>query len=1359
MQTVNRQIITIDLKKPSLIQLPQFIQGDTNILEIIIKEDGVDADLNNIGRIVASYRRPDGEEFSRLLTSTDNIVVYKLGVEENEVKGYGEVDVKFFSSDNLERISTKRFKVSLAESIGTGTIYENNGELTLLQELFVEVESIKQSAENEDARIENESQRQDAEAERNTKEIERQLAETSRIEAESTRLTSEQTRETNEAIRQQQEAARQNNTAQIISEAQQAILNTEIVTQYATESGEYAVGKGNEAQALGLYAKQQGDRAQQIVDENKTIWLKPVATFAAIATTYPNPVFGSKVITMDDQKEYRFTTIWEWTGIYSSNGVTALQAQLADANRQSQVLTHGTSIFASALNSPVEFEIQGRTLVSLGNSYLEGNKMYVLADKKTWIRAEGKEGTLIKGVSKFTKSASLISKADFAGKVAGSVLENAHIAKYAISPTLQAPSAFTSEFSTLGYGRLNTLNGTSEVLSNSTNGNIVQMLFSKNVIEHIERKHGRIPSDTVAGKVQWIKDNVQRLTANWHGWGSSVGGNWANVDIWYPVSNKWYRDLHGGGINSLGVNSASSPSKVTVGSSTITDKIDSNGFFHILAHANPSDGTTPSQLNTDFIELDVELKSTAVLDTRPIITRVATFEGKQSGSNVENPHTFKHGNRTALDAPSNWTTEFDTASYDKINKLDGTVRTTSTTNSGQYATHLQSVNLIEEVERIGRIPKATVPEKRQWCIDNVLEIIGDWWGFGSSVGGNKANFSMWNHNTKSWLAPITHPYSAVAKTSPWSSKSLMNYVDDIGFVHFLAYAEPSDGVIASTINTDYFEFRFEFKQGATLHDPILPLYEVPVEDYNKVLVDWNEAEVLNRYPKVQSSQHLQNLAVIAEGENLADIETSSFLTTRANTTIVNDGGVKAFKIDNVDGVDLDKNLWGNSKYLPNTQYTFSLMTRYTGNRCGVRITYTDGTYSSDIYASNAGYSEITLTSALGKTVLALGVTYSPKGGTLYIDIDSFMVNLGATKKPYVKRNPSYLFAPVKLGQIGTVKDSLFKQDGQWQLVERVRKDVVLDGSLAWQDSANYTGFKRASGMGLAPNSLNSHHSNIFAIKYDGAKMDVSANWGDRDLVRIELNNFYVVVKNTDSGFGEMYRPLPDEWKAYFNGWQAKTVDANGKPTAWRSLGDGTDAPTQTLAYVSANKAANFTPYKLSYVLANPQTTNVNHLVEGDIAISGSTQVEVTSGVVVREKIIPQLAVTNYYINEKGFVTNAVDSPLKNKSDKFLRIYKNGLEDKTWTVATSSQNQNGFAYAQTAKENVDSTAVYEVSYIILDRHLHTVNATEVKASYSGSLKDTVDMNNEKLSDVATQTSINTNLIYRLLLQAKANNWSV
>jgi hypothetical protein len=1346
MQTVNRQIITIDLKKPSLIQLPQFIQGDTNILEIIIKEDGVDADLNNIGRIVASYRRPDGEEFSRLLTSTDNIVVYKLGVEENEVKGYGEVDVKFFSSDNLERISTKRFKVSLAESIGTGTIYENNGELTLLQELFVEVESIKQSAENEDARIENESQRQDAEVERNSKEIERQLAETSRIEAESTRLTSEQTRETNEAIRQQQEAARQNNTAQIISEAQQAILNTEIITQYATESGEYAVGKGNEAQALGLYAKQQGDRAQQIVDENKTIWLKPVTTFAAIATTYPNPVFGSKVITMDDQKEYRFTTIWEWTGIYSSNGVTALQAQLADANRQTQILQHGTSIFASALNSPVEFEVQGRTLVSLGNSNLEGNKMYVLADKKTWIRAEGKEGTLINGVAKFQKSASLISKADFVGKVINSVVENPHSFKWSPATSLLSPSGSWNNQSQFSHGQVSSLNGGLVIDVSNAIGGYAQHLASFNLIEHIERKHGRIPADTVSGKVQWIKDNVNKLTSNHHGFASSVGGNGLSFRIWNGSS--WI------GSSNHTSGTVAKATDITMGGIPVV--VQSDGFVHYLAYTtNPSDGTTPSQLNTDFIELEVELKSTAVLDTRPIITRVATFEGKQSGSTVENPHTISFrtsGGAATLEAPTSNLGVAAQSDTDKISKLDGNVYFLSRSVTGHMAQHVISYNLIEEVERnIGRIPKATVAEKVQWLKDNVSSIYVVWHGFGSSVGGNKANLCLW---TNAWSAPRTNNNSVVSQItdSSTSPTTIGMMIQSDGLIHYLAYAEPSDGVTPSTINTDYCEMQFSLKQGATLHDPILPLYEVDATDYAKILVDWNEAEVLNRYPKVQSSQHLQNLAVIAEGENLADIKTSSFLTTRANTTIVNDGGVKAFKIDNVDGVDLDKNLWGNSKYLPNTQYTFSLMTRYTGNRCGVRITYTDGTYSSDIYASNAGYSEITLTSALGKTVLALGVTYSPKGGTLYIDIDSFMVNLGATKKPYVKRNPSYLFAPVKLGQIGTVKDSLFKQDGQWQLVERVRKDVVLDGSLAWQDSANYTGFKRASGMGLAPNSLNSHHSNIFAIKYDGAKMDVSANWGDRDLVRIELNNFYVVVKNTDSGFGEMYRPLPDEWKAYFNGWQAKTVDANGKPTAWRSLGDGTDAPTQTLAYVSANKAANFTPYKLSYVLANPQTTNVNHLVEGDIAISGQTMVEVTSGVVVREKAKFE-GTTNYYINTKG------RSELSKRAFKILNVYKNGQIDPNFLHQYNHAEAFGMDRVLISPSLFDTTATYEVTYLVLDRHLHTVNATEVKASWAGSIKDSLDMQVEKVSDLATQQSVLAFQMYKVLVAAKGAGWNV
>jgi hypothetical protein len=312
----------------------------------------------------------------------------------------------------------------------------------------------------------------------------------------------------------------------------------------------------------------------------------------------------------------------------------------------------------------------------------------------------------------------------------------------------------------------------------------------------------------------------------------------------------------------------------------------------------------------------------------------------------------------------------------------------------------------------------------------------------------------------------------------------------------------------------------------------------------------------------------------------------------------------------------------------------------------------------------------------------------------------------------------------------------------------------LDGALDWTLLSNNTGFK--SFRFQNPVNSISGSVNLVVTKYNGAKLNSKTGLTFSDETYIGSSNSVITVSDFDTGLGATYSPTPDEIKAYFNGWQAKTVDANGKPTAWRSLGDGTDAPTQTIVYVRDNKAPNFTPYKLSYVLASPQTQIVNHLVEGDIVVSGNTQVEVTSGVVVRERVTPYSISGNYFINREAAGDT---SKLKNKTKKIYGVYKNGSKDSLWTIEFASAFVYGSERAFIKQEMFDTNATYEVTYLVLDRQLHTVNATEVKASYSGSLKDTVDMNNEKLSDVATQTSINTNLIYRLLVQAKANNWSV
>jgi hypothetical protein len=147
-QTINKQTITIDLKRSTMIPLLRFIQGDTNQLEIVINDNGQVADFSNIGRIVTNFKRKDRKVISRLLTNrSNNKVLYQFGTEENQVDGESEIELQFFSIDNKERISTHRFKVLLFASIGTDEIHENNVDLPLLQKLFGEVESVKQDAD------------------------------------------------------------------------------------------------------------------------------------------------------------------------------------------------------------------------------------------------------------------------------------------------------------------------------------------------------------------------------------------------------------------------------------------------------------------------------------------------------------------------------------------------------------------------------------------------------------------------------------------------------------------------------------------------------------------------------------------------------------------------------------------------------------------------------------------------------------------------------------------------------------------------------------------------------------------------------------------------------------------------------------------------------------------------------------------------------------------------------------------------------------------------------------------------------------------------------------------------------------
>jgi len=1021
----------------------------------------------------------------------------------------------------------------------------------------------------------------------------------------------------------------------------------------------------------------------------------------------------------------------------------AIREQQEKADRQTQVLNQGASLITADQTTPLDIQVEGRTLVPLQNTNLVGDGTHVLAnaDKKTKIIVDNKT---VAGVAKFTKNSTLTRKATYAGKVPGSTVDNPHIAKINTGSTLQAPANFgASEFSA-GYASISALGGALATVSAPTNGNVAQELFSIDLIQEVERNMGRIPGADTAAKVAWLKENLQSFDINWHGHGSGPTGNKVSLSVWIVNTSSWVLfTSHTSGAPSLIQGYSNS-------AGAIAARIDANGFVHYLAYADASDGVTPSVVNTDFLEVIIAVKATAQLDTRPVIIRTTSFEGKIQGSTVENPHSAFTILGSSLQAPSATTGKFDwnasQISYDQIGSLNGVSKGISSSTSGYIAQNLFAFDLIAEIERnLGRIPKTTIADKAQWVKENLSRVTLNWYGYGSGPAGNKGQTYMRNNvansGAGSWVGGGLNLQSTPTKTvttlnsTGWFGPSGA-IVDQTGNAYALVAAEATDGVTPSTIATDFVELEIELIPGAVLHDPQVPLYQVESADYAKILGEWPEAQVLTRYPKTTGIQHVQNPYVMAEGENLLppfyewDDLTSGKGTILEPYKVRIAGGVAgnryAVYIPAIEGQSYSFN--ANKDEGPGLVYFYF---------CDAAKNRLQGSTSQTSGTAPAG-------TKLMEVVLNPGVTNADYG------FSNPILTLGSVEKPFTPRNPSYLFTQVKLGQIGSTKDVLYKADG-WKVRKNIEKDVIMDGTLAWSYFANRTTFKTFKLPKFNPDMIK--YPSVL-VGHEGQRIPANDSSNvDLEVYRQQSvdSYFYLNADNAKTGMGAAYIPVDDEVKAYFNGWQAKTVDGTGKPTSWRSLGDGVDAPTQTLAYVKANKAPNFTPYKISYVLDVPVTEDVSDKVEGDITVNGITQVEVGSGVIVREKVTPRVDGTQRVLVDglsKWDGSYWAGSRVVYPVSKWLKMYKNGVPDENWKVGAV----NNTLYIPA--EKYDSTAEYKVTYTVMNKEKLTVNPYNLKATYAKNIRSALEDVVKKQEDNTRDISVNVQAVAELYKRMKS-----
>lgn len=485
------------------------------------------------------------------------------------------------------------------------------------------------------------------------------------------------------------------------------------------------------------------------------------------------------------------------------------------------------------------------------------------------------------------------------------------------------------------------------------------------------------------------------------------------------------------------------------------------------------------------------------------------------------------------------------------------------------------------------------------------------------------------------------------------------------------------------------------------------LYEISASEYD-ALDNMTLEQVDAKYPYVDSVQSVRNPYVIRYGENLLPpfyewLSKDSYVTStdlglsKATITISNSG----------------TGLFSLIKVKEGQTYAVSVGAISAGARLRIGVNNgsspTVGTFIADIHEGNKAQ-VITIPSGVTEiAVVFLNLADYSGGYPAVFSVDSPMITLGSTPKPFKPHEDSMLALQTDLYAdplTGANADDMFEKDGQYFKFAKWKK-VVLDGDKLYTFQGPIPGFKWIK-FAITDGPSQNKDNAFYMTKFDGKYIrQVPGSLGAGtlpDQLDFDPGNklVYVSISNTESGWGDNYTPTVDEIKAYFMGWVMRQDGTPDQPYTsgvkfWRTKLDNGN-PTNILP---TTQAPNWTPYQLVYQLATPTVEPI--VSEGMLTFSeGDNQIEVGTGVVVRESVKPYGTATTGGKLVINYKFSDVDTWLKYPLKKFRGIYRNGLLDPTWIVQPAGSAGRGLNFAQCDPANFDPSAAYSVTYLMLDK---------------------------------------------------------
>lgn len=537
------------------------------------------------------------------------------------------------------------------------------------------------------------------------------------------------------------------------------------------------------------------------------------------------------------------------------------------------------------------------------------------------------------------------------------------------------------------------------------------------------------------------------------------------------------------------------------------------------------------------------------------------------------------------------------------------------------------------------------------------------------------------------------------------------------------------------------------------HVDAVRLYEI-TSDELKAVSNMNLKQVANRYAYVDSIQSVRNPYVIRYGENLLPpfYEWSTGALAGSNTL----DAPYRLKMVKANGATGFNTLAVNVNVAPLTDYTLSITVDISniGGDVSVGAYWNAAAYSEDGKAiENYTQGPFVTTNGTKTMVRSFSTPENTKYIRFIVGLDNgttgtavfrdVTLNTGTTAKPFKPCEESILALQTELHanpDTGANPDSVFERDGQYFKLAKWCK-LTLNGNLPYAIYTNEStdGFKR-----VRVNSYPAYNPvdwSPVGVKFNGTRLSrgnieiVDALYGSTDGSLLAIN-----VSNADSGWGDLYTPTADEIKAYFMGWRMYDGGQKGNPynstgtKTWNSIKHwGT--PTYFTTTLPTIEAPSWTPYQLLYQLATPVVEQITS--EGQLTfIDGSNQVEVGTGLVVREGTKPPLSTiyNTYEINSVNTVGSVAPNPLKYKAGKVLTIYKNNRQD-TWK-RNSDNNSYGLERAYLNASLFDPSAAYSVTYLMLDKY----PATDITGTYAKNEKALLLDTVKTLEDNTTRISV-------------------